>query len=116
MTRPPAPAAASHGLDAARAGQHAAIPVRPTGPSSCAPPTPAPTRGQWPGGVADPGERPRQLAGIGLDPEEHDEVRVLTAGAWRELMPARDHARLEAVMAARRTGTPAYFDTWDWEV
>ncbi|MFE4263726.1 NUDIX domain-containing protein [Streptomyces sp. NPDC056883] len=120
---------------------------------------------QWPGGVADPGERPwetavrecaeetgiivagpprllaavfglpgktwplatvgyvfdggcltaGQLASIVLDPDEHDEVRALPVARWRELMPVRDHDRLEAVMAARRSGVPAYFDTWDWE-
>lgn len=56
-----------------------------------------------------------QLDGIVLDPDEHDEVRALTVADWRELMPDRDHARLEAAMAARRTGMPVYFDTWDWE-
>ncbi|MFD9729720.1 NUDIX domain-containing protein [Streptomyces sp. NPDC059072] len=56
-----------------------------------------------------------QLATIVLDSDEHDDVRALTVPEWRDLMPARDHARLEAVMTARRTGRPAYFDTWDWE-
>ncbi|MCB5179218.1 NUDIX domain-containing protein [Streptomyces antimicrobicus] len=120
---------------------------------------------QWPGGVAEPGERPwetavrecreetgllvpgpprllaavfglpgadwplntvgfvfdggrldaARLAGVRLDPDEHDDVRALSVPDWRDLMPARDHARLEAVMEARRTGVPAYFDTWDWE-
>ncbi|RKT08164.1 hypothetical protein BX286_6246 [Streptomyces sp. 3211.6] len=51
-----------------------------------------------------------------LDPDEHDEVRALAVPEWQRLMPGHDHARLEAVMAARRTGIPAYFDTWDWEV
>ncbi|WP_308284560.1 NUDIX hydrolase [Streptomyces flavotricini] len=121
---------------------------------------------QWPGGVAEPGERPwetavrecreetglrvegppkllatvfglpgkdwplatvgwvfdggqltsGQLAGIVLDPDEHDEFRALAVPEWQGLMPGRDHARLEAVMAARHAGIPAYFDTWDWEV
>lgn len=31
-------------------------------------------------------------------------------------MPARDFNRLTTVMNARRTGTTAYFDSWDWEV
>ncbi|MBW5480800.1 NUDIX domain-containing protein [Streptomyces bambusae] len=120
---------------------------------------------QWPGGVAEPGERPwetavrecreetglhvpgpprllatvfglpgkdwplatvgfvfdggrlssGQIDSIVLDPDEHDQVRALTVPEWRDLMPGRDHARLEAVMAARRAGIPAYFDTWDWE-
>ncbi|QNP67110.1 NUDIX domain-containing protein [Streptomyces genisteinicus] len=120
---------------------------------------------QWPGGTADPGERPwetavretaeetgirvsgpprllaavfglpgsgwplatagfvfdggrltdRQIADIVLDPAEHDEVRVLPLEAWRPLMTDRDFARLRAVQDARRTGTPAYFDTWDWD-
>ncbi|MER7541273.1 NUDIX hydrolase [Streptomyces sp. NPDC097704] len=121
---------------------------------------------QWPGGTAEPGERPwdtavretaeetglvvpgpprllaavfglpgaawpfatsgfvfdggrlsdRQLAGITLAPEEHDEVRVLPLEDWRGLMPERDFARLTAVVEARRTGVAAYFDTWDWDV
>lgn len=120
---------------------------------------------QWPGGTADPGERPwetavreteeetgirmpgpprllaavfglpgagwplattgfvfdggrlsgRQIAAIALDPAEHDEVRVLPLEGWRPLMPRQDFARLRAVLAARLTGTPAYFDTWDWD-
>ncbi len=57
----------------------------------------------------------RQLAEIVLDPDEHDQVRALTVSEWRELLPGRDHARLEAVVAAHLTGTPAYFETWDWE-
>ncbi|MGE7385168.1 NUDIX domain-containing protein [Streptomyces sp. NPDC004126] len=56
-----------------------------------------------------------QLAGIVLDPDEHDQVRALTVPEWQELMPERDHARLEALMGARRWGIPVYFDTWDWE-
>ncbi|CAL9316682.1 NUDIX domain-containing protein [Streptomyces sp. SudanB25_2051] len=57
----------------------------------------------------------RQIAGIRLAPDEHDEVRVLSPEQWRGLMPGRDFDRLTAVMEARRTGTPAYFDTWDWD-
>ncbi|MFJ9789340.1 NUDIX domain-containing protein [Streptomyces globosus] len=76
---------------------------------------------EWPlataGWVFDGGQlTPGQLAGIVLDPDEHDEVRALALPEWQGLMPGRDHARLKAVMAARRTGIPAYFDTWDWEV
>ncbi|MEW2556780.1 NUDIX domain-containing protein [Streptomyces zhihengii] len=120
---------------------------------------------QWPGGTADPGERPwetavreteeetgirmpgpprllaavfglpgarwplattgfvfdggrltaRQIAAVTLDPDEHDEVRVLPLEDWRPLMPGKDFARLRAVLHARRTGMPAYFDTWDWD-
>ncbi|MBQ0826448.1 NUDIX domain-containing protein [Streptomyces tagetis] len=55
-----------------------------------------------------------QIRGIALDPEEHDEVRVLGMEEWRPLMPARDFARLRAIAGARRTGVAAYFDTWDW--
>ncbi|MFB6557474.1 NUDIX domain-containing protein [Streptomyces sp. NPDC056400] len=75
----------------------------------------------WPlatvGFVFDGGRLPAgQLAEIVLDPDEHDEMRALTVPQWQGLMPERDHARLQAVMAARRAGVPAYFDTWDWEV
>ncbi|MFD8144662.1 NUDIX domain-containing protein [Streptomyces sp. NPDC059708] len=120
---------------------------------------------QWPGGVAEPGERPwetavrecreetglrlegppkllatvfglpgkdwppatvewdfdagrltlGQLAGIVLDPDEHDEVRALAVPGRQGLMPGRDHNRLAAVMAARTAGIPAYSDTWEWE-
>ncbi|WP_245766993.1 NUDIX hydrolase [Streptomyces colonosanans] len=55
-----------------------------------------------------------QIRGIALDPDEHDEARVLPLQEWEPLMPPRDFARLSAVMEARRTGTAAYFDTWDW--
>lgn len=58
----------------------------------------------------------RQIAAITLSPEEHDEVRALSPEEWRGLMPARDFDRLGAVMEARRSGTTAYFDTWDWDV
>ena len=55
-----------------------------------------------------------QIQGITLDPEEHDEFRVLPLEAWRPLMPTQDFARLNAVTKARRTGAAEYFDTWDW--
>nr|WP_202514873.1 NUDIX hydrolase [Streptomyces sp. SID161] len=55
-----------------------------------------------------------RIRGITLDPEEHDEFRVLDLAAWRPLMPAQDFARLAAVTQARRTGEAGYFDTWDW--
>ncbi|MFG2292638.1 NUDIX domain-containing protein [Streptomyces sp. NPDC048603] len=55
-----------------------------------------------------------QLRDIVLNPEEHDEVRVLPLEEWSPLMPPRDFARLEAVMRARRDGSTAYFDCWDW--
>ncbi|GGY65087.1 NUDIX hydrolase [Streptomyces omiyaensis] len=57
----------------------------------------------------------RQIAELVLDPEEHDEVRVLALPEWRPLMPARDFARLAAFAEARRTGTAAYVGTWDWD-
>ncbi|WP_018546589.1 NUDIX domain-containing protein [Streptomyces sp. LaPpAH-108] len=56
-----------------------------------------------------------QLRGLVLDPEEHDEARVLPLAAWQPLMPVRDFARLSAVVEARTTGVAAYFDSWDWE-
>ncbi|MFF2324559.1 MULTISPECIES: NUDIX domain-containing protein [unclassified Streptomyces] len=55
-----------------------------------------------------------QIDAITLDPDEHDEVRALSLDQWRPLMPRRDYARLEAVVEARRAGTTAYFDSWDW--
>lgn len=55
-----------------------------------------------------------QIRSIVLDPAEHDEALVLPLEKWEPLMPPRDLARLIAVMEARRTGTAAYFDTWDW--
>ncbi|NBM16979.1 NUDIX domain-containing protein [Streptomyces sp. GC420] len=57
----------------------------------------------------------QQIKAIRLDPDEHDEVRALSLPEWLPLMPERDFARLTAVMNARRTGTPAYFGSWDWE-
>lgn len=57
----------------------------------------------------------RQLRDIVLDPGEHDDARALPLDAWRRLMPPRDLLRLEALLEARRTGTTAYFETWDWE-
>ncbi|WND40747.1 GNAT family N-acetyltransferase (plasmid) [Streptomyces sp. BB1-1-1] len=55
-----------------------------------------------------------QIRSITLDPQEHDEVRVLPLEQWEGLMPTRDFARLSAVEEARRTGQAAYFGTWDW--
>ncbi|MFF5157872.1 GNAT family N-acetyltransferase [Streptomyces sp. NPDC000348] len=55
-----------------------------------------------------------QIRGITLNPQEHDEVRVLPLAGWKALMPPRDFARLSAVAEARRTGEAAYFGTWDW--
>jgi 8-oxo-dGTP pyrophosphatase MutT (NUDIX family)/GNAT superfamily N-acetyltransferase len=55
-----------------------------------------------------------QIRGITLNPQEHDEARVLPLERWKALMPARDFARLSAVAEARRTGEAAYFGTWDW--
>lgn len=74
---------------------------------------------QWPystiGMVFDGGRlTAEQIRGITLDPQEHDEVRVLPLAAWEALMPARDFERLSAVEEARRTGVAAYFGTWDW--
>ncbi|MEU2507508.1 NUDIX hydrolase [Streptomyces sp. NPDC007863] len=57
----------------------------------------------------------RQIEGLVLDPEEHDEVRVLPLPRWRPLMPPRDFARLTAFAEARRTGTAAYVGAWDWD-
>ncbi|MER7343473.1 NUDIX domain-containing protein [Streptomyces sp. NPDC000075] len=77
--------------------------------------------GDWPpatvGRVCDGGRlTPGQAAGIVLDPDEHHEVRALAVPERQGLMPGRDHTRVEAVMAARRPGIPAYFHTWDGEV
>lgn len=74
---------------------------------------------QWPyssiGMVFDGGRlTAAQIRGIILDPQEHDEVRVLPLAEWKVLMPARDFARLSAVTEARRAGEAAYFGTWDW--
>ncbi|MFF3849345.1 GNAT family N-acetyltransferase [Streptomyces sp. NPDC002328] len=54
-----------------------------------------------------------QIRRISLDPEEHDEVRVLALAEWEALMPPRDFAHLRAVDEARRTGRAGYFETWD---
>ncbi|MEU7038882.1 NUDIX hydrolase [Streptomyces sp. NPDC046237] len=75
---------------------------------------------EWPyataGFVFDGGRlSARQLAGIRLAPDEHDEVRALPLPEWQPLMPSQDFARLTVVMDARRTGTTAYFGSWDWE-
>lgn len=56
-----------------------------------------------------------QIRSLALDPAEHDEARVLPLPEWQALMPQRDFARLEAVMEARRSGTAAFFDSWDWD-
>ncbi|MEU1365027.1 GNAT family N-acetyltransferase [Streptomyces sp. NPDC005803] len=74
---------------------------------------------EWPystiGMVFDGGRlTARQIQGITLNPQEHDEVRVLPLAEWKALMPDRDFARLRAVEEARRTGEAAYFGTWDW--
>lgn len=74
---------------------------------------------QWPystiGMVFDGGRlTAAQIRGITLNPQEHDEVRVLPLTEWAALMPERDFARLSAVEEARRTGVAAYFGSWDW--
>lgn len=51
-----------------------------------------------------------QIAGIVLDPREHDEVRVHTVAEWEALMGPAASARLRAVDRARRTGTAAYLE------
>ncbi|MFD4242966.1 hypothetical protein ACFWP3_15385 [Streptomyces sp. NPDC058525] len=56
-----------------------------------------------------------QLEGIVLDPAEHDEVRALAVADWEPLMPGRDFTRLQAVVAARESGVPVYFEAWNWE-
>ncbi|WP_405720060.1 bifunctional GNAT family N-acetyltransferase/NUDIX hydrolase [Streptomyces sp. NBC_00046] len=75
--------------------------------------------GGWPystiGCVFDGGRlTAAQIRGIVLNPEEHDEVRVLPLTGWKELMPPGDFARLIAVEEARRTGVAAYIDSWEW--
>ncbi|MFE2014278.1 NUDIX domain-containing protein [Streptomyces sp. NPDC059491] len=57
-----------------------------------------------------------QIEELVLDPDEHDDVRVLPVHEWESLMPARDFARLVAVMEARQTGVAAYVGAWDWDV
>ncbi|MFI6648087.1 NUDIX domain-containing protein [Streptomyces sp. NPDC050529] len=56
-----------------------------------------------------------EITSLTLDPAEHDEARVLPMAQWRTHMPQRDFDRLEHVVEARRTGTTAYFESWDWE-
>ncbi|MFG3136575.1 NUDIX domain-containing protein [Streptomyces sp. NPDC050149] len=56
-----------------------------------------------------------EIKSLTLDPTEHDEARVLPMSQWRPLMPQRDFARLDAVVEARRTGSTAHFESWDWE-
>ncbi|UFQ19893.1 MULTISPECIES: GNAT family N-acetyltransferase [Streptomyces] len=56
-----------------------------------------------------------QIQALTLNPQEHDEARVLPLDSWRALMPHRDFERLSAIDTARRTGVAAYFDTWDWD-
>ncbi len=56
-----------------------------------------------------------EIKSVVLDPSEHDEARVLPMSQWRTHMPQRDYTRLEAVVEARRAGTTAYFESWDWE-
>lgn len=75
--------------------------------------------GGWPystiGCVFDGGRlTAAQIRGITVDPEEHDEARVLPLTEWEPLMPPHDFARLNAVEEARRTGEAAYVDTWEW--
>ncbi|MGW1411790.1 NUDIX domain-containing protein [Streptomyces sp. NPDC002403] len=75
--------------------------------------------GGWPyssiGTVFDGGRlTAAQIRGITLDPEEHDEVRVLPLSGWKELMRPGDFARLIAVEEARRTGVAVYIDSWEW--
>ncbi|MEE4495099.1 NUDIX hydrolase [Streptomyces sp. BE230] len=56
-----------------------------------------------------------EIKSLTLDSTEHDEARVLPMSQWRPLMPQRDFARLDAVVEARRTGSTAHFESWDWE-
>ncbi|MCX4681519.1 GNAT family N-acetyltransferase [Streptomyces sp. NBC_01433] len=74
---------------------------------------------QWPystlGMVFDGGRlTTAQIRDIALNPQEHDEVRILPLAEWKAPMPARDFARLTTLEKARRTGEAAYFGTWDW--
>ncbi|MFD3970301.1 NUDIX domain-containing protein [Streptomyces cyaneofuscatus] len=78
----------------------------------------SPPGGSWPystaGWIFDGGRlTPQEIRSITLDAAEHDDVRALTMEDWKELMPAQDYARLDAVMAARASGTAAYI-TWGW--
>lgn len=93
--------------------------ITPTGPPRLLATVYGPPGGGWPystiGCVFDGGRlTAAQIRGITLDPEEHDEVRVLPLTGWEELMPPSDFARLCTVEEARRTGVAAYFDTWGW--
>ncbi|WP_228992259.1 NUDIX domain-containing protein [Streptomyces sp. DH8] len=78
----------------------------------------SPPGGSWPYGTAgwifDGGcLTPEEFRSITLDAGEHDDVRALGMEEWRALMPSHDYARLEAVMAARATGTAQHI-TWGW--
>jgi len=79
-----------------------------------------PPGAEWPystmGSIFDGGQlTAAQIHSIALDPDEHDEVRVLPLAEWEALMPSRDFARLRLVMEARRTGVAAYFDGQEWK-
>lgn len=78
----------------------------------------SPPGGSWPystaGWIFDGGRlTPQEIQSITLDAREHDDVRALAMKDWKALMPAQDYVRLEAVMAARASGTAAY-TTWGW--
>ncbi|MER7758135.1 NUDIX domain-containing protein [Streptomyces sp. NPDC097619] len=69
----------------------------------------------WPanhiGFIFDGGVLTRErIAGIVLDPAEHDAVAVHSVEEWRRLMSPVTFARLEAVEAARRAGTASYLE------
>ncbi|WP_307811651.1 NUDIX hydrolase [Streptomyces sp. AV19] len=55
-----------------------------------------------------------QFAAIRLDPDEHVEWQVRTVGDWERECDPLTFRRLAAVMAARRSGGAAYFETEDW--
>ncbi|MEV6702608.1 NUDIX hydrolase [Streptomyces sp. NPDC051453] len=72
--------------------------------------------GSWPlarvGFVFDGGMlTDEQITAIRLQPEEHTELRVAPMREWQTLMSPRTFKRLEAVHAARETGT-AMFLPW----